>query len=112
MVYKLDTGQTQGNSFNISGQLLYIVENPVTLCTNCVCQYCSNNVEELWNRVQPEEVKEFCFNCDGCFEFTGDACHKAGTKRYCEKFVLSDYGADRNREHIKLLKTGNTRKGN
>ena len=112
MVYTLDTGQTQGNSCNIPGQLLYIVENPVTLCTNCVCQYCVNNAEELWNKVQPGEVKESCFNCDECFEFTGYACHKVRTKRYCEKFVLSDYGAARNREYIKMVKTGSTRKGN
>lgn len=85
-------------------QLLYIIDNPVTLCANCVCQYCVNNVEELWNKVQPGEVKKDCFYCDECYEFTGDSCHKAGPKEYCDSFVLSDYGAARNREYIKLLK--------
>lgn len=97
---------------NISRQLLYIVDNPVTRCANCVCQYCVNNAEELWNKVRPDEVIESCFNCDECHEFTGDCQHKVESKRYCDKFSLSDYGAARNRKHIKLIRDGGKNDGN
>lgn len=93
-------------SQNIPEQLLYIVDNPVIQCANCVCQYCVNNVEELWDKVLPEEVIESCFNCDECHEFTGDCQHKAKSKKYCDKFLVSDYGAARNRKHIKLIRDG------
>ncbi len=87
-------------------QLLYIVDNPVTRCVNCVCQYCVNNAEELWNKVLPNEVMESCFNCDECREFTGDSQHKVESKKYCDRFCLSDYGAARNRKHIKVIRDG------
>lgn len=85
-----------------TGQLLYKIDDPVTPCVNCVCQYCANNMEELWEKVQPKEVKEPCLNCDECYEFTGNSCHKVRLKEYCNSFALSDYGAARNREYIKL----------
>ena len=53
MVYVLDTGENLKDFSNIHRQLLYKIDNPVTLCANCACQYCANNVEELWNKVQP-----------------------------------------------------------
>ena len=37
--------QTIEKSKNIHGQLMYIVDNPVIQCVNCVCQYCVNNQE-------------------------------------------------------------------
>lgn len=87
----------------IPRQLLYKVDNPVVLCVNCVCQYCVNNQEEVWDKVRPDEVNEPCFNCDECYEFTGDCRHRRMLKEYCDKFILSDYGAVRNRKHIKLI---------
>lgn len=53
MVYVLDTGEHLKNPSNIQRQLLYKIDNPVTLCANCICQYCANNAEELRNKVQP-----------------------------------------------------------
>ena len=84
-------------------QLLYKMKNPAVLCVNCVCQYCVNNEEEVWNKVRPDEVVEPCFNCDECSEFDGDSRHLRMLKEHCDKFVLSDYGAARNRKHIKLV---------
>lgn len=109
MVYVLDTGEHLKNPFNIQRQLLYKIE--VTLCANCVCQYCANNVEELWNKVQPGEVKEPCLNCDECYEFTGSLHHERKSKENCGRFILSDYGADRNRKYIKLVKENSTKNG-
>lgn len=88
---------------NIPSQLLYKVNNPVLLCANCVCNYCVNNEQEVWNKVKPEEVIEPCFNCDECRIFTGDCREKIQSKEYCDKFVISDYGAAQNRKHIKLI---------
>lgn len=87
-------------------QLLYKVKNPVLLCVNCVCQYCVNNVEEVWDKVHSDEVIEPCFNCDECHVFTGENRLQRRSKEYCDKFVLSDYGAARNRKCIKLIKAG------
>lgn len=94
--------QLAEKSKNDHGQLLYKVYNPVVLCVNCVCQYCVNNQEEVWDKVQPNEVIEPCFNCDECYEFTGDCRHRRMLKEHCDKFVLSDYGAAQNRKYIKL----------
>ncbi len=88
-----------------TGQLLYYINDPVTLCVNCICQYCVNNVEKLWTTVQPDEVKESCFNCEECYEFTGDVQHKIKPKWNCSRFLLSDYGAARNRKYMKLVNT-------
>ena len=95
--------QPTDQRLNAPLQLLYKVDNPVVLCTNCVCQYCVNNEEEIWDKVKPEEVIEPCFNCDECYYFTGDCRNRKQSKDYCDKFVLSDYGAARNRKHIKLI---------
>lgn len=104
--------QTAEQLQNIPRQLLYKVDNPVVLCVNCVCQYCVNNQEEVWDKVRPDEVIEPCFNCDECHEFTGDCRHRRMLKEHCDKFVLSDYGAARNRKHIKLLRDGGENDGN
>ena len=97
---------------NITRQLLYKVHNPVVLCVNCVCQYCVNNQEEVWDKVRPDEVIEPCFNCDECNEFTGDCRDRRLLKEHCNKFVISDYGAARNRKHIKLIRDGDKSDGN
>lgn len=104
--------QTTEQPTNISRQLLYKIDNPVVLCVNCVCQYCVNNQEEVWDKVRPDEVIEPCFNCDECHEFTGDCRHRRMLKEFCDKFVLSDYGVARNRKHIKLIRDGGKKDGN
>ena len=48
--------QSVEQSPNIPRQLLYKVKNPVLRCVNCVCQYCVNNEEEVWDKVRPDEV--------------------------------------------------------
>ena len=53
-------------------QLFEKVNCPVILCANCLCKYCTNNVEEVWSKVKPEEMQEPCFNCDECRIYSGD----------------------------------------
>lgn len=80
-------------------QLFEKVENPIMQCVNCLCQYCSNNVEELWHTVMPEEVQEDCFSCDECCEYTAGYTHQK--IQGCERFIMSNYGAVRNRKKFK-----------
>lgn len=86
-------------------QLLPVVKNPIMLCVNCLCQYCTHNVEELYNTVKLEEVAdEPCFICDECMVYSGENTHKVCLKMDCENFVMSNYGAKRNRKRFKLVK--------
>ncbi len=87
-------------------QLFEKVEDPVMLCVNCLCQYCANNVEEIWDKVKPEEIQESCFNCDECRIFTGTVEHREDACENCHKFILSEYGADRNRKKFKIISGG------
>ena len=76
-------------------------DNPVEQCTNCLCEYCVNNVEELWSKVRPDEQMEPCFNCDECWHYTGDKNHKSRQIEDCRKFAISDYAAVSMRKKIK-----------
>lgn len=85
-------------------QLFEKIKDPVMRCANCLCQYCVNNVEEIWNKVKPEEMQEPCFNCDECRVYDGDCQKQNQQKEECVKFFMSDYGAKRNRKRIKVIK--------
>lgn len=87
-------------------QIFHKIQNPVTRCANCLCQYCSDNAEELWRTVKPEEMKIPCFNCDDCQEYTGNRRDSNGCKEECSRFVLSDYGAERNRKKFVVMEGG------
>lgn len=82
------------------------IRNPVTQCANCLCEHCANNVEELWNKIQPEEQKVPCFNCDECWHYTGDTRHRSQRKEDCTQFILSNYFAEKQRKKIKVLNGG------
>lgn len=85
-------------------QLFEPIENPVCLCANCLCQYCTHNVEELYHTVKVEEAaKTPCFNCDECRVYTGEPLHEFCRMENCKKFIMSDYGAERNRRKLKSL---------
>ena len=85
-------------------QILSVVKNPLIPCVNCLCQYCTHNVEELYNTVKLEEVAdEPCFICDECREYTGESNHTVCRKMNCKNFIMSDYGAKRNRKRFKLI---------
>ena len=60
-------------------------------------------MEEIWDKVKPEEIRESCFNCDECRTFTGQPEHREHLLEYCNKFVLSEYGAGRNRKKFKVI---------
>ena len=84
-------------------QLFEKVKNPVMLCANCLCQYCANNVEEIWDKVRPEEIRKSCFNCDECRTFTGREEHGEHVREDCPGFRLSEYGAERNRKRFRVV---------
>lgn len=83
-------------------QLFEKVRDPVIECANCLCQYCVNNVEG--DKVKPREMQEPCFICDECRTYDGDCRKQNQRKEECAKFVMSDYGARRNRKRIRLIK--------
>ena len=87
-------------------QLFEKVRDPVCFCVNCLCEYCVNNVEQPPGRVKPGEMQEPCFNCDGCKRYSGDFWLRNQKKEECGNFVISDYGARRNRTRLKLIKAG------
>ncbi|MFG6329466.1 MAG: hypothetical protein K1W06_08365 [Lachnospiraceae bacterium] len=91
------------------GNLLDIVDNPMTSCVACKCQYCANNVGILWVKVQ--EVKEKCFNCSGCRECTGKSGDEGKLKIDCDRFVLSGYGASARRRFAELARTDHAETG-
>lgn len=76
--------------------------DPVMQCTNCLCEYCVNNVEELWSKVKPDEQRKPCFVCDECRYFTGSQKHNTQRKEECSEFVISDYSASQRRKKIKI----------
>lgn len=78
------------------------INNPVIQCTNCLCEYCVNNVEELWTKVKPEEQRKPCFNCDECRYYTGSQKHRTQRIEECGEFVISDYAASQRRKKMKL----------
>lgn len=84
-------------------QLFEKVQDPVCLCANCLCEYCVNNVEQSRDKVNSEEMQESCFNCDECRVYDGD-CRKENQRiEECVDFIMSDYGAKRNRKKIKIM---------
>ena len=82
-------------------QLFEKVRDPVCLCANCLCEFCVNNVE---GDIKPGEMQEPCFNCDECRTYDGDCRKQNQCKEECSEFVMSDYGARRNRKRIRLIK--------
>lgn len=85
-------------------QLFRKVKDPVSLCTNCLCNYCVNNVEQTCDKVKPGEMQEPCFNCDECREYSGESQFANQRKEECPNFVMSDYGARRNRKQFRLIR--------
>ena len=84
-------------------QLFEKVQDPVCLCANCLCEYCVNNAEQSRDKVNSEEMQESCFNCDECRVYDGDCRKKNQRKEECVDFIMSDYGAKRNRKKIKIM---------
>ena len=85
-------------------QLFEKVRDPVWLCTNCLCEFCANNAEQSRDKVKPGEMQEPCFNCDECKVYDGDCWKQDQQKETCVQFVMSDYGARKNRKRIRLIK--------
>lgn len=64
------------------------INDSVMQCANCLCKRCVNNVEELWNKVRPEEQREPCFNCDECRYYTGDTRHRTQRREDCGTQII------------------------
>lgn len=65
-------------------QIFSKVQNPVVECTNCLCQYCTHNAEEIHHAVKWAEAAEpTCFNCDECYTYTEDTINKSQAKEDC-----------------------------
>lgn len=84
-------------------RLFIKINDPMIQCANCLCEHCVNNVENLWNKVKPEEVKESCFNCDDCYHYDGCLKHKPRQMEDCEKFEISEYAAMKRRKKMRLV---------
>ncbi len=101
---KLDEPPEQQPDKTKFEQLFQKLNNPVCQCTNCLCQYCTHNVEELYYTIKPEEAaEEPCFNCNDCRIYSGDSRQKNQRKKECTDFIMSDYGAQRNRKRFKVV---------
>lgn len=87
-------------------QIFDKIDNPVSPCANCLCQYCTHNAEEVYNTVKVEEAVAVqpCFNCEECREYTGEPLHKICAMENCKNFILSDYGAKRNRRKLRIVR--------
>ena len=86
-------------------QLFGITENPLIPCTNCLCQYCINNVE---GKVMPGEMKQPCFNCDYCRIYDGDSRFTVMIQENCEDFLISDYASKMKRKKIHIVERKET----
>lgn len=87
-------------------RLFYKIKDPVLLCANCLCNYCTCNIEAPRDRVKPEEsrVAEPCFNCDECRQYTGTQSYEFCCREDCDNFIMSDYGAKQNRKRFTIVK--------
>lgn len=85
-------------------QMFEKVEDPIWLCSNCLCEYCTNNVEQPTSNVKPGEMLEPCFNCDECRVYSGESRHANQQKENCPNFIMSDYGAQKNRNRFRIIK--------
>lgn len=88
-------------------QLFIKIKDPLMRCANCLCQYCTHNVEELYDKVKLQEAAEPpCFICDECRSYTGNCEDREQAREECSNFVMSDYGANRNRKRFKIIQGG------
>lgn len=85
------------------GRIFTKIAEPTVKCVNCLCRYCTHNAEELYRMVKPEEAAAPCFNCDECREYTGDRVHAEQAREECGSFVMSYYGANKNRKKFKVI---------
>lgn len=78
------------------------IEFPSSMCVNCFCNYCVNNVEGKINEKEYANLteEELCFNCDICRQYTGNPIHKLENKTLCENFNISNYGIETNKKRL------------
>ena len=69
-------------------QLFLKINDPVIVCVNCLCQYCTHNAEELYNTVKLDEAAEV---------------YREQAREDCENFIMSEHGANRKRKQIRTI---------
>lgn len=73
-------------------------------CYYCLCNSCINNAES--RTVRPEEVPydwKPCFFCDICSVFGGENSENM-EREECEKYMIDDYHARKNREKLRIVR--------
>jgi len=98
----VDTAQEPICETSLFDNIFKRIIHPVVRCANCLCNYCSNNVE---GNIAPGELVEPCFNCDECRDFSGNSQHSWKCKNDCSNFMISFYGVASKRKRIKTQKT-------
>lgn len=85
-------------------QLFDKIKDPVIRCSNCLCHYCVHNEEEIYNTVKLEDaIEPLCFICDECRSYTGNCMNNEQAREECNSFVMSDFGANRNRKRFRII---------
>lgn len=77
-------------------------------CYYCLCKSYINNLEDT--RVKLEEIRKDCtpcFICDNCCVYDGDVKKKNMEIESCEKYLIDNYNAKKNRGKIKIIYKGN-----
>lgn len=85
-------------------QMFSKINNPIVWCVNCLCEYCANNAEATSDKVKAGEQKMPCFNCEECWQYTGERTARRLCREECDNFLISNYGAMRNQRQIKIIK--------
>lgn len=77
------------------------INNPVCVCANCLCNYCTNNVEGL--NIKQGEQKTSCFSCDYCVHYSGEIKMRSMVKENCCDFIISEYTAQKIRKRLRAV---------
>lgn len=76
----------------------------VDACYYCLCNTCMNNAESM--TLTPDELPydwKPCFFCDECSRF-GNDCHKDMKRKQCERYVIDNFHAEKNRKNFKIVR--------
>lgn len=70
-------------------------------CGGCLCNSCSNNVENI--KAMGKEMKKPCFQCDYC------CCYdmkntEDGYQEECDEYRITEYHSQLRRKQLRLVK--------
>lgn len=74
-------------------------------CCYCLCNSCINNVESLTVKIEEIPSDAYpCFICDECYMFDGNDKNKNMSISECDRYIIDNYHAIKNRMQIKIVK--------